>query len=70
MKADVRFADIRKRLESHGWTLSRINGSHHIFTGPNRPTISIPVHGNKVKRVYDQNVNQAIRSISQDEGEG
>lgn len=68
MKGDVRFADIRKRLEAHGWALARIKGSHHIFTGRERPMLSIPVHNGKVKRVYEQQVNQAIRSVSQEEG--
>jgi predicted RNA binding protein YcfA (HicA-like mRNA interferase family) len=26
--------DIIKRLERDGWTLKRINGSHHVFTKP------------------------------------
>ena len=27
-------------LESHGWSLQRINGSHHIYA-------SVPIHGNE-----------------------
>jgi predicted RNA binding protein YcfA (HicA-like mRNA interferase family) len=35
-------------LERHGWTLRRINGSHHIYNRPGalRP-IPVPVHGNQ-----------------------
>jgi predicted RNA binding protein YcfA (HicA-like mRNA interferase family) len=34
-------------LRKNGWTLDRVNGSHHIFKkdGATRP-ISVPLHGN------------------------
>jgi predicted RNA binding protein YcfA (HicA-like mRNA interferase family) len=36
-----------KLIEKHGWTLSRVNGSHHIFSKPNSVVrLSIPIHGN------------------------
>ena len=31
---NVRFADMVKLVEAFGFTLSRVNGSHHIFTHP------------------------------------
>ena len=35
-------------VETQGWTLRRISGSHHIYSKPGeRKVISIPVHGNK-----------------------
>jgi predicted RNA binding protein YcfA (HicA-like mRNA interferase family) len=35
-------------VERHGWTLKRINGSHHIYAKTGSPVrLSIPVHGNK-----------------------
>jgi len=35
-------------LRQHGWTVERIEGSHHILSKPGREeTISIPVHGNR-----------------------
>ncbi len=34
-------------LEERGWQLSRINGSHHIYTKQGSAIrISVPVHGN------------------------
>lgn len=37
-----------KILEKSGWILTRIKGSHHIYTREDIPTIIvIPVHGNK-----------------------
>jgi predicted RNA binding protein YcfA (HicA-like mRNA interferase family) len=39
--------DFAKVLESNGWTLLRINGSHHNYgkTG-SMARISVPIHGN------------------------
>jgi predicted RNA binding protein YcfA (HicA-like mRNA interferase family) len=35
-----------KILERHGWQLSRIKGSHHVYTKSGCPeTISVPIHG-------------------------
>jgi len=39
---------LAKLLELHGWVLSRINGSHHIYTKEGEETrISIPIHANR-----------------------
>lgn len=35
-------------LERHGWTLLRINGSHHIYGKVGyEARLSIPIHGNE-----------------------
>jgi len=35
-------------IEANGWSLKRINGSHHIYAKPGeRKVISVPVHGSK-----------------------
>lgn len=35
-------------LESRGWQLVRINGSHHVYMKPDNPArISLPIHGNE-----------------------
>ena len=35
-------------LESRGWQLRRINGSHHIYSRAGTPVrISVPVHGDR-----------------------
>jgi predicted RNA binding protein YcfA (HicA-like mRNA interferase family) len=36
---DVSFKDMVSLIEAFGFTLSRINGSHHIFTHPNIPEL-------------------------------
>ena len=39
-------------LESHEWSLQRINGSHHIYAKPgNSIRISVPIHGNASLKV-------------------
>ena len=40
--------DFSGLLQSRGWHLARINGSHHIFAkSGHRERIVIPVHGNQ-----------------------
>jgi predicted RNA binding protein YcfA (HicA-like mRNA interferase family) len=35
-------------VETAGWLLQRIKGSHHIYSKPGeRKILSIPVHGNR-----------------------
>lgn len=37
-----------KVIETHGWRLLRINGSHHIFGKSDSVVrLSVPVHGNQ-----------------------
>ena len=40
--------EFAKILEQHGWKLSRIKGSHHIYVNKKlKQIISLPIHGNK-----------------------
>lgn len=40
--------DFARLVERHGWTLLRINGSHHIYGRPGSVVrLSIPIHGNR-----------------------
>jgi len=40
--------DFARIVQQSGWTLARINGSHHIFTMPGRrERLVIPIHGNR-----------------------
>jgi predicted RNA binding protein YcfA (HicA-like mRNA interferase family) len=40
--------ELTRLLESHGWTLQRINGSHHIYAKTGSTVrISVPIHGNE-----------------------
>jgi predicted RNA binding protein YcfA (HicA-like mRNA interferase family) len=40
--------ELARLLERNGWTLMRVNGSHHIYgkTG-SVVRISVPIHGNR-----------------------
>ena len=39
--------DFCRVLEGNGWTLLRVNGSHHIYGKPGEVArLSVPVHGN------------------------
>jgi predicted RNA binding protein YcfA (HicA-like mRNA interferase family) len=39
--------ELARLVESHGWQLLRIHGSHHIFgKSGNIVRLSIPIHGN------------------------
>ena len=40
--------ELARMLESHGWLLQRINGSHHIYAKAGiLVRISVPIHGNE-----------------------
>jgi predicted RNA binding protein YcfA (HicA-like mRNA interferase family) len=40
--------EFARLLESQGWSLQRINGSHHIYAKAGGPVrISVPIHGNQ-----------------------
>ncbi len=52
MAGDARFSDVRRMLEAHGWRLTRVRGSHHIFTKRGRRPVPMPVHRGKVEPVY------------------
>ena len=54
------FSTIRRLLESHGWRLTRIRGSHHVFTKTGELPISIPVHHGKVKTGYVKRIEKLI----------
>jgi predicted RNA binding protein YcfA (HicA-like mRNA interferase family) len=44
--------DFTRLLERRGWTLLRINGSHHIYGRPgNQARLSVPVHGTRPLKI-------------------
>ncbi len=59
MPSDVRFAVVKKLLESKGYVLDHVTGSHHIFVKPGVPQQIVPVHRNQVKHVYFKKAQQA-----------
>jgi predicted RNA binding protein YcfA (HicA-like mRNA interferase family) len=60
MPSEVRFADIRRFLEQHGYTFVRITSSHHIFSKPGAPQVSLPVHKGRVQPVYIHRIEKTL----------
>lgn len=55
-------------LETHGWSLQRIHGSHHIFMKPGRvKRITVPVHGNRTLKLGLQRHLMKQAGISESE---
>ncbi len=55
-KKEVPYREIKTILNSVGYKLDRIRGSHHIFKKNNKESIRFPVHNNLVKRCYIKTV--------------
>jgi predicted RNA binding protein YcfA (HicA-like mRNA interferase family) len=58
MPSEVRFGEVRKLLESKGYVLHRITGSHHIFVKAGAAPVSVPVHHGKVKPNYVRKIQK------------
>ena len=43
----VKSADVIREIESAGWTLDRVRGSHHIFKHPSHHGIVVVPHPKK-----------------------
>ncbi len=44
--------ELARVLERHGWTLLRIQGSHHIYGKSGSVVrLSVPIHGNKPLKI-------------------
>lgn len=69
MPGDERFAALRHKLESHGWELVRIRGSHHTFKKQSSPLLVVPVHRGRVKAAYVHEIEKRIRQ-AEEEGAG
>jgi len=52
MASELRFSEVKKLLEARGYRLSRISGSHHVFTKAGARALPIPVHHGRVKPAY------------------
>jgi predicted RNA binding protein YcfA (HicA-like mRNA interferase family) len=59
MPGEQRFAAVRKILESKGYRLDRISGSHHVFSKSGQQNVVIVVHGGKVMPCYVREAQKA-----------
>jgi predicted RNA binding protein YcfA (HicA-like mRNA interferase family) len=39
--------ELMYKLKTNGWTLDRINGSHHVFVKAGCRPVAVPLHGNR-----------------------
>ena len=57
-----------KLLETRGWELRRINGSHHIYSKPGNPArLSVPVHGNAALKTGLQSHLMKLAAINEED---
>ena len=63
LSKDMRFDELRRILESYGYTMHspRSGSSHHTFRKPGCQPITIPNH-EPIKRVYVEMVKQVVES--------
>lgn len=60
---DISYDEISRYLKHYGFTLDRVNGSHHVFNNEDKTSITIPVHDGRIKYCY---VKKAVELIKED----
>jgi predicted RNA binding protein YcfA (HicA-like mRNA interferase family) len=56
--------EFARLLEKNGWSLQRVEGSHHIFAKPgSRVRISVPIHGNRQLKIGLQSYLMKLANI-------
>jgi predicted RNA binding protein YcfA (HicA-like mRNA interferase family) len=59
---EMRFSEVKKILEWHGYVEDNSEGSHHVFRKAGAPRIDIPKKGGQtVKRVYLKLLAEKLR---------
>lgn len=44
--------ELARLLETKGWQLKHVKGSHHVYTKPGNPArISVPIHANQALKI-------------------
>lgn len=70
MPSDVPFREVRRTLNKAGWSLDRVNGSHHIFEKAGCRNIIVPVHRGEVRWVYARQVDKEIAASAKEDAGG
>ena len=59
---------LAKLAESHGWTLARVNGSHHVYVKDGcMERLVIPIHGNESLKTGLQRALMKLIPVTDDE---
>lgn len=68
LSKDLRFDELRKVLESYGYTMNmpKSGSSHYTFRKPGHSPITVPKH-EPIKKVYVEMVKQVVESEDTDE---
>ena len=60
--------DLTRLVQRKGWSLARVQGSHHIFVMPGRrERIVIPVHGNRPLKIGLLRALMKIAGLAEEE---
>lgn len=62
MPSPVKFRELKRYMEQHGWALSHVTGSHHVFVKPGCRRFPVPVHQGEVKYGYFREVQKMCES--------
>ena len=70
LSKDLRFSELRKILESYGYTMyaPRSGSSHCTFRKPGKHPITIPKH-EPIKRIYVEMVRKVVEEESANESD-
>ena len=70
LSKDLRFSELRKILESYGYTMNapRSGSSHYTFRKPGKHPITIPKH-EPIKRIYVEMVRKVVEEESANEND-
>jgi predicted RNA binding protein YcfA (HicA-like mRNA interferase family) len=70
LSTDMRFAELRKILESYGYTINttKSGGSHYTFRKPGKNPITIPKH-EPIKRSYVEMVREVVEEENANEND-
>ena len=70
LSTDMRFAELRKILESYGYTINAPKGgsSHYTFRKPGKNPITIPKH-EPIKRIYVEMVREVVEEENANEND-
>ena len=70
LSTDMRFTELRKILESYGYTINapKSGSSHYTFRKPGKNPITIPKH-EPIKRIYVEMVREVVEEVNANEND-